>query len=319
MNKFILTIMPNKEDISYFLRGGQSRDTNNQENIIREDVLKNILDIDEEYLNDPEFGMHWTCIRDKFRLALNSLCENENVKKITIEHKGGMKYNYDFVVQYLGQLNEETNTRSLIKEVKLEFKHNNTNIVELPQFLELYDKDCKSKYGICDISYSEFFYENYLDEYLKLEENMLEPKPSKNDYLKNVYDIKYSHPFFKNMYNNKNNKTKEKRALASLSINDYLIKYVNTFNFEKILEKIRETQSDKLFLLWDCKDFHIQKIDVNSIQILKIKDISVIEVEKKMYFDLSLTNFEYDLRIRINWGNNACVANPRWKFTFINK
>jgi hypothetical protein len=78
-------------------------------------------------------------------------------------------------------------------------------------------------------------------------------------------------------------------------------------------------QSDKIFLLWDCSNFHIQKIDVNLIQILKIKDISVIEVQKKMYFDLSLANFDYDLRIRINWGNNACVANPRWKFTFINK
>jgi hypothetical protein len=317
MNK-IFTIIPNKEDISYFLRGGQSRDTNNQENIIREDVLTNILDIDEEYLNDPEFGILWTNIRDKFRAALNTLCENENFDKITIEHKGGMKYNYDFIVQFLGKLNEETNTRKIIKEVKLEFKHNNTNIFELPQFLELYDKDCKTTYGICETSYSEFFYENYLDEYLKLEEFMSEPKPNKYDYLKNVHDIKYSHPFFKNMFENKKNKTKEKRELASLSINDYLIKYISTFNFEPIIEKIR-AQSDKIFLLWDCSNFHIQKIDVNSIQILKIKDISVIEVQKKKYFDLSLTNFDYDLRIRINWGNNVCVANPRWKFTFINK
>ena len=314
----IFIIMPNKEDIGLFLTGGQSRETNNQENIIREDVLTNILSIDEEYLNDPEFGIHWTSIRDKFREALNLLCENENFEKIVIEHKGGMKYNYDFIVQFLGELNEETNARTLIKEVKLEFKHNNSNILNLAQVLELYDNDCK-KYGICETSYGELFYENYLDEYLKLEENILEPKPSKNDYLKNLRDIKYSHPFFKNMYNNKTNKTKEKRNLASQSINDYLKKYVTTFNFEKILETIREKQSDKTFLLWDCKNFHIQEVDMKSVQIQKIKDISVIEVKKKMYFDLSLTNFEYDLRIRINWGNNACVANPRWKFTFINK
>ena len=315
----IFIIMPNKEDIGYFLKGGQSRATNNQENIIREDVLTNILSIDEEYLNDPEFGMLWTSIRDKFREALNSLCENDNFEKIVIEHKGGRKYNYDFIVQFLGELNEETNTRSLIKEVKLEFKHNNSNIVDLPQFLELYDKDCKSKYGICETSYSEFFYENYLDEYLKLDGNILEPKPSKNDYFKNLPKTQYSHPFFKNMYNNKTNKTKEKRELATISINDYLNKYIRTFNLEKILEPIIEKQSGKTFLLWDCKNFHIQELDMNSIQIQKIKDISVIEVKKKTYFDLSLTNFKYDLRIMINWGNNPCVANPRWKYKFIHK
>jgi hypothetical protein len=308
--------MPNVEEIRYFLRGGQCRETNNEENKIREDILTNILDIDEEYLNNPEFGILWTSIREKFIAALNSLCENEPFKKIVIEHKGGMGYNYDFMVKFLGELNEGTNTRRLIKKVKLEFKHNNSNIVELPQFLELYDKDCKSKYGICELSYAEFFYEKYLDEYLKLEENILEPKPSKDEYLKNVYDIRYSHPFFKNMYDTKTNKTKEKRMLARVSINDYLKNYLSTFNFEKILEKIRDSQSGKSFLLWDCENFHIQEIDVKSIQIEKIKDT---EVKKKMYFDLSLTNFDYDLRIRINWGNNACVANPRWKFTFINK
>jgi hypothetical protein len=316
MHNIILIIMPNVEEIRYFLRGGQCRETNNEENKIREDILTNILDIDEEYLNNPEFGILWTSIREKFIAALNSLCENEPFKKIVIEHKGGMGYNYDFMVKFLGELNEGTNTRRLIKKVKLEFKHNNSNIVELPQFLELYDKDCKSKYGICELSYAEFFYEKYLDEYLKLEENILEPKPSKDEYLKNVYDIRYSHPFFKNMYDTKTNKTKEKRMLARVSINDYLKNYLSTFNFEKILEKIRDSQSGKSFLLWDCENFHIQEIDVKSIQIEKIKDT---EVKKKMYFDLSLTNFDYDLRIRINWGNNACVANPRWKFTFINK
>jgi hypothetical protein len=318
MKNIILIIMPNVEDIRYLLKGGQSRETNDEENKIREDILTNILYIDnDEYLNNPEFGIHWKKIKEKFNKVLNTLCENEPFKKIEIEHKGGMGYNYDFIVQFLGQLNETTNTRTLIKEVKLEFKHNNSTILKLPQFLELYDKDCKTKYNICDTSYSEFFYENYLDEYLKLEENILEPKPNKDDYLKNIHDIKYNHPFFKNMYETKTNKTKEKRTLATISINDYLKKYVETFNFEKILEKIRESQSGKSFLLWDCENFHIQEIDVNSVQILKIKDISVIE--KKMYFDLSLTNFDYDLRIRINWGNNACVANPRWKFTFINK
>ena len=224
-----------------------------------------------------------------------------------------MKFNYDFLVTFLGQLNEETNTRSLVKEVKLEFKHNNSSVVDLAQFLELYDKDCIKKLEICHLSYAEFFYDRYLDKYLQLEENITEPKPSREVYLKKVFDISYTHPFFKNMYDTKNNKTKEKRKLAGESISAYLQEFSPMFKFEKLLEKIQESQSGKSFLLWDCENFHIQTLDIKNIQILGIKKNSL----RDLYFDLSLANYDNDLRVRINWGNNACVANPRWKFTFI--
>ena len=198
--------------------------------------------------------------------------------------------------------------------MKLEFKHNNSSVLDLAQFLELYDKDCKTKFEICQQSYSEFFYDRFLDQYLQ-EQEITEPKPSKDVYLKNIYDIKYSHPFFKNMYETKNNKTKQKRKLATDSISAYLQEFSDTFNFEKIQEKIQESQTDKSFLLWDCENFHIQNLEVKNIQILGIKKKSL----KASYFDLDIANFEYDLRVRINWGNNACVSNPRWKFTFIKR
>ena len=187
--------------------------------------------------------------------------------------------------------------------------------MDLAQFLELYDKDCKSKFEICDVSYAEFFYDRYLDQYLQLEAGITEPKPSREIYLKNVYDIKYKHPFFKNMYDTKTNKTTEKRRLAAESISVYLQEFSPTFKFEKILEKIKESQKDKAFLLWDCENFHIQELNVENIQILGIKENSL----RDLYFDLSIQNYSHDLRVRVNWGNNACVANPRWKFTFISR
>ena len=70
--------MPNVEDIRYLLKGGQSRETNDEENKIREDILTNILYIDnDEYLNNPEFGIHWKKIKEKFNEVLNTLCKNE--------------------------------------------------------------------------------------------------------------------------------------------------------------------------------------------------------------------------------------------------
>lgn len=304
------------EDIKLFLSGGQDRASNDACNKKREEILANIFNVSEEYLNHPEFGALWTSIREKFLAVLTPLCNNEPFKKIEIQQKGGMSYNYDFLVTFLGQLNEETNKRSFIKEVKLEFKHNNVNVMDLAQFLEIYDKDCKEKFEICDVTYSEFFYDRYLDRYLQLEENITEPKPIKDIYLKNVRDIKYKHPFFKNMYETRTNKTPEKRALATESISAYLQEFSKNFKFERILEKIKDSQKGKLFLFWDCENFHIQELtDVENIQILGIKENSL----RDMYFDLSLVNYEHDLRIRINWGNNACVANPRWKFAFINR
>jgi hypothetical protein len=304
--------MPSVEDIRYFLGAGQDRSTNNSVNQIREDILATILYVDDEYLNHPEFGSMWTSIREKFLIALNTLCD-EPFKKITIKQKGGMSFNYDFLVTFLGQLNEEGTARSIVKEAKLEFKHNNSNVLDLAQFLELFDKDCKTKFEICDVSYAEFFYDTYLDQYLQLEDGITQPKPTRDIYLKNVYDIKYKHPFFKNMYETKTNKTKEKRKLATDSISAYLQEFSQSFKFEKIQEKIQDSQKDKAFLLWDCENFHIQKLEVKDIQILGIKEKSL----RESYFDLTLANFEYDLRVRVNWGNNACVANPRWKFTFI--
>ena len=115
------------------------------------------------------------------------------------------------------------------------------------------------------------------------------------------------------MSDTKSNKTLEKRRLATESISAYLQEFSSTFEFEKIQEKIKESQEGKSFLLWDCENFHIQELNVENIQVSGIKENSL----RDMYFDLSLANYEHDLRVRVNWGNNACVANPRWKFTFI--
>jgi hypothetical protein len=225
--------MPEVEDIIHFSNAGQDRSTNNSANKVREDILATILYADDEYLNHPEFGGLWTSIKEKFLTALTSICD-EPFKKIIIKQRGGMTFNYDFHVTFLGQLSEDGKTRSLVKEVKLEFKHNNSSVLKLPQFLEMFDKDCKSKLEICDVSYAEFFYDKYLDQYLELEQGVTVPKPTREIYLKNVCDINYNHPFFGNMYVYKSHKTKEKRQLASDSISAYLHEFASTFNFELI-------------------------------------------------------------------------------------
>jgi hypothetical protein len=180
--------------------------------------------------------------------------------------------------------------------------------------MELYDKDCKNKFEIClEKSYAEFYYDNYLDKYLDADVELICEKPKLNEYLKHVSDIKYSHPFFSLLHEKKNNQIKRKKDIANESVKEYLKLYSSTFNFDKITQKIRESQSDKVFLLWDCENFHIQKLDVGNISINGIKKMD------ELSFDVNVENFEYDICVRLRWANNNGLANPSWKFSFIPK
>jgi hypothetical protein len=300
-------ILPEICDIIYFKEVGKCKAKNDKHNKIRENVIYNIFNIDDVYFNDKTYGSEWKIFYDKLTKKIKNLCE-EPFNSISIKHIGGRGKNHDFRISFMDENNK------IIKSIKTEFKHNNSKITKLPQFLEIDDKDFKNVYNVCsEMSYDEFYYDNYLDEYLKTDVELIIPKPNKEEYLKNVYDIKYSNEFFNLLYNKKNNKLKEKRKIVNDSEKRYLELYLHTFKFDKIIEKIKESQMDKMFLLWDCNNFHTEELDIKDIKITGIKKID------KLYFDISTEDFIYDIRVRINWGNNNGLANPRWKFIFIQK
>jgi hypothetical protein len=302
-----LIILPNVQDIELFKSAGQDKSNNDEYNKIREKIIASINDLDDDYTCDPKYGADWRNLREKFTGAISHLCQLP-YSKFSIKQLGGMSFNYDFLLSFMDE------GKTILKEVKLEFKHNNSDVQDLVQFLELYDKDVKTKYELCDISYAEFYYDNYLDKYLATDPDLaMIEKPPKEEYLKNVYDIKYKHPFFKTLYERKNTETNFKKEIANESVKKYLEIYSSTFRFEKIVEKIQESQHDKVFLMWDCENFHTQTLDIENITISGIKKIH------NLYFDVNVNNFEYNIRVRLNWGNNNGLANPRWKFTFIHK
>ena len=67
--------------------------------------------------------------------------------------------------------------------------------------------------------------------------------------------------------------------------------------------------------MWDGNNFNTMTTNTENINISRIINSS----PNKAYIDVEVDNFEYNLRIRLNWGNNLGLCNPRWKFTFINK
>jgi hypothetical protein len=300
-------IKPAIQDILLFNNIGHLKSKNDENNKKRENVLAHIFHIDEEYFTDPTYGDYWKTIKKELGNTLKPLCNND-YSSIQIKQMGGMSYNYDFIVYYM-------NNDAIIKEIKIEFKHNNSNIVKLVQFIELFDKDCFQKYNLCpDISYSEFYYDLYLDTYLKTDEILSTiEKPTKADYLKNIHDIKYKHPFFKLLYERKNNNIKEKKDVANESVKDYLHLCSNTFNFEKLTEKLKESQENKVFLLWDCKHFNVDTVETSNMVLTGIKEM------KKNSFIINVNNFKYDIGVRIRWANNNGLANPTWKFSYVSK
>lgn len=302
-----LIVLPDVDDIVHFKSAGLDKSNNDAYNKIRENIITNMFNLDDDYFNDTVYGEQWKTLFDKFSASISTLCETPFCS-IHIKHMGGMGYNYDFELTFLDD-NGKT-----IKTVKLEFKHNNSNVAKLVQFMELYDKDCKNKFNVCSkMSYAEFYYDNYLDKYLESDDELVCEKPDKDVYLKNVSDIKYSHSFFNLLYKKKENQIKKKKEIANESVKEYLKLYSSTFQFDKITQKIKDSQTDKVFLMWDCENFHIQELDIKNITITGIKKLDDLS------FDLNVTNFEYDICVRLRWANNNGLANPSWKLSFIPK
>jgi hypothetical protein len=309
----MMTVMPCVEDIKYFLSPGKTRGDNARANKIRENIICNYVDC-FIYKDDPEWGKHWSALLENLNPTLHSLCSIP-YQNIMIELMGGRKYNYDFKVTFLGS------NREVIQTSNLEFKHNKSNITDLPQFLELTDKKCINDLNMFDECYAAYYYDHCLDEYLAIDNDpqIILLKPDKETYLKHVGDSTHKHVFFHALYVSYEKHTIEKRKLARDSIRQYLEKFidpvslVSSFNFDKTTQHIKETQKDKIYLMWDCTKFHTQVVNVADIQLKKIIKIH------NMCFDVEVDNFEYNIQIRLNWGNNAGVTNPRWKFTFINK
>lgn len=302
-----LIIMPDINHIQLFKTAGICKASNAQDNKVRENIIANMFNLDDEYFNDPIYGTDWKTFQQKFITSVSTLY-TEPFHKICINPAGGMSNNYDFKLSF------RDNNNKILNNIKLEFKHNNNEVVNLCQFLELYDKDCKNKYDMFQncFSYSEFYYDNYLLKYLKIE-NITE-LPDKESWLKNVSDIKYNHPFFKMLHEKKNNQVEKKKAIANESVTEYLNLYLKKLNFDKIIEKkIKDSQIDKVFLLWDCENFHTEILDVKAITISEITKINDFCVK------IGLNSFKYDICVRLRWANNNGLANPSWKFSFIHK
>ena len=296
-----LVILPEFKDIFHFFESkNNTRGKNDEINKIRENVIEKLPFIHEDYFNHPEYGKHWVSLKEKFDNILPLLCKND-FHNYKIKKMAGRNYNYDFNVTFFDP------NYDIIKEEKLEFKHNSSDIFKLPQFLSL-----NINTDILKTSYSEFYYNNYLDKYLSIVNRDLEVKmvkPPLEIYLKYVTSVNYSiHPLFEYLKSCEELFKKEKFEVVDESIKEFLNLYGSEIDLEKLTKKFQSTQESKMYLLWDCSDFHLSNIKKEDLVIhhfIGISNNNTIEV----------TSNKYKFKLLLRWRNHKGILNPAWQIS----
>lgn len=286
-------------DITTFF-STSTRNENDATNKIREKVLKLICNPPKEYLENPEFGNSWRIVYQAWNDALKKVAEETNILIYTstqIKIRGGRKFNYDADIMYY-------NGTILVANRKIEFKNGGSNISDLPQFLSL-----QAKIGLFTETYDKFWYEKYLDKYIGCDSSITEAKPSLQLYLKNVTSTKYTiTPFFAQLKDRELFFQKEKNEVVNASITDYLTQYGKELDIKSFSEKVKATQTEKIYLLWCNGKFYTDKLseaEMSDMTYHSIKNGNVLEVKSG--------NTIYGLLLR--WRNHKGILNPAWQIS----
>ncbi len=276
-----------------------TRNLNDATNKVREKVLKVICQPPQAYLEHETYGQSWRTVHQAWNDALRRIATETGIFEYTstrIDVRGGRGFNYDADVTYFSEY--ETSNR------KIEFKNGGTNIGDLPQFLSL-----QAKIQLFEETYDSFWYEKYLDKYLACDAEITEPKPERELYLKKVTSTVYAiTPFFAQLKSRELFFQKEKNEVVNASIADYLTTYGHTINREAFSEKVKATQTDKIYLLWSNGTFHIDKVreqEMTEMTFHSIKNGNILELKSGRTI--------YGLLLR--WRNHKGILNPAWQIS----
>jgi len=281
------------------------RNKNDHYNKKRELILTKLLTLDATYFEDETYGAQWTTLKEKWSELLTRICDVPYTD-VTVQPKAGRGHHYDFHITYM----LANSTQSQTIEKKVEFKHNCSSIARLPQFLSLSEKH---SLFIHTSSYAEEYYEKYIERYIACDPEITVSKPSKEDYLRMVYTTNYDiHPFFRCLYDRSKFYTKEKNAVVNESIKEFLTKYIDQLDLEKLTDKFQTTQKDKVFVMWDLKKFHVDQFNTKDLTLTSNDGLhrgNVIRVK-------SATSM---FHLLLRWRNHKGILLPAWQISLKNR
>jgi hypothetical protein len=223
-----------------FQTAGDGRGNNDALNKAREETLAGILDRTDETLAPYEREL-----KTKWHTCLLSFCSVDH-DTISIERMAGRRNNYDFLVKYL-KCGVEVHSE------KIEFKHNTADLESMPQFLSLPIKSLTF-----DKDYAEYYYDNYLLQYVATDSGITVPVPEKAVWLSKVGCANYDgDPFFRQLKNREEVAKAEKSKVVNDSITAYLEAHSRSLDLKHLSDKFKSTQAKKQYVLWDLHDFRV--------------------------------------------------------------
>jgi hypothetical protein len=279
-----------REIIRLFASAGKGRGLNDKNNRLRENALCILHQVPEHLLLDNEYGKEWATLSMKWNQFLKTLCPHD-YDEIEIKKIANQKH-YDLDIVY-------KKNNQVIHSVLGEFKHNTKTLSSLPQYFSAPEKK-----GYISIRYAEFFYDNYLDTLCELVQI---PKIQKEMYMKHIYQPNYNiHRFFDDLKNSESTHYKEKQKLVHESIKDYLSQYANQLSLQAVTNDILP-QQNKTFILWDCNEFHSDKIHPDELQLESIEKVH----RNNTIVVVSKAGTKHKMLLR--WRNHLGVLFPAWQ------
>lgn len=256
-----------------YWREASDRAGNDAANKIRETHLLNLgTNLDHEF----------STLKTKWMEVLYKLCPD--AARCHMTRLAGRRHHHDFDLEF------RTVEGHPIKTVKLEFKFGPRRITDLPQVLQIPAPE-----------YAEFFWDRgYVQRYRDLDPEIPEP-PERALYLKEVRKVTSSVPFFATAKERETFFREAKFALVNESITEFLNEFRNKI---QLMDHVRKTQSDKVFLMWSVRDqkFTTDELGPGDFEISGDPTILNGNV-------LALGPWRFLLR----WKNHKGILNPAWQ------
>ena len=289
-----------------------SKNMNDANNKKRENIIASIIDntrirmdVENPLTKYYKFSRRWNNIKDAiFNYIHNELNININ-KDITLIHKGGRKYNYDF----------EINSESV--KYNIELKFNAISVSKAPQFVSPYNP---SKY--MDSSYEDYYYDNYLPKLKSLRNDLV--IPDKLTYLQEINSpspkcMKMYKEIYDNGCNNKKNSKytgnpkdiefyKLANKLSQESIKAFISK--TALNIDLLNEYLRSSQNNKIYMLYKNGKFYKQIIDSSNYMIVSY---TICKKNKNKF--IAKTQEGKDIKILLRWKNGNGIAFPAFQIS----
>ena len=277
---------------------------NKASNDKREAILETIQRCHKSFLTHPLFGDKWRHIQKQWMDSIHRLAKERKIPpytRVEVEREGGRGSHHDFHFVYY-------DVDIPVGTIIIEFKNGANNINKLPQILSL-----QAKFPLVQETFDVYWYHHGYDKYRACDPSLKEPKPSLEEYVKIVTNVDASiHPAIQELRDQEENFKKEKKRVVDSVITKFLNDYAKTINLSAFSEKVKDSQSGKIYLLWNDGQFYMDEIkeeEMTNLVFDSIKNGNTLLLKSGNTFYHAL----------LRWRNHQGILNPAWQIKLTRK